>query len=114
MVLEASSRSNYNEQYSRKNNIKIHGVEENEHESATDAAKRILSTVAKVQLKDSEIVALHRVSGKKGRPRPILVKVQDTEVKARIMRQRPVVKKADKGYRLADDVTRLNSDLSNA
>ena len=71
----------------------------------------LFSTVAKVKLEDSEIVALHRVPCKKGIPRPILVKVQNTEVKARIMRQRPVVKKADKGYRLADDVTRLNSDL---
>ena len=109
VALEASVRSNYNEQYSRKHNIKIHGVKETAKENTTEVAKKFLNDVANVVVKDSEIVAIHRIPGKKDKAKPILVKVQNTDVKARVMRQRPVVK--DAGYILSDDVTKQNSDL---
>ena len=70
----------------------------------------MLKSVAKVDLKEDEIVAVHRIPGK-GDDRPILLKVKNSEIKARIMRARPVFKKSKKGYRLADDVTQLNSKL---
>ena len=46
-----------------------------------------------------------------GSIRPILLKVRNTEVKSRIMRKRADFKKAKKGYKLSDDVTKDNADL---
>ena len=74
----------------------------------------MLKTKAKVDLKEDEIVAVHRIPGKKDDPRPILLKVKNNSIKTRIMVTRPIIKKAKSGknfLRLADDVTRLNSKL---
>ena len=111
IAYEASMKANYNEQYSRKNNIKIHGVKEVPKENTLEVTKKVLEETAKVTLKDDEIVAIHRIPGKKGYEKPILIKVKNSDIKARVMRQRPVVRKAEKGLRLADDVTKSNSDL---
>ena len=109
-AVDAQTRSNYNEQYSRKTNIKVYGVNEGAKEKTSEIVINILKSVAKVDLKEDEIVAVHRIPGK-GDDRPILLKVKNSEIKARIMRARPVFKKSKKGYRLADDVTQLNSKL---
>ncbi|KAK3091154.1 hypothetical protein FSP39_017566 [Pinctada imbricata] len=106
---DAQKRSNYNEQYSRKNNVKLHGIPEADAENTSDTVQKVLKDVAQVDLHPEEILAVHRISGKPNEHRPILLKVKNTEVKARIMRKRSVVKRS--GKRLTDDVTRLNSKL---
>ena len=109
-AVDAQTRSNYNEQYSRKTNIKFFGVNEGAREKTSEIVINMLKSVAKVDLKEDGIVAVHRIPGK-GDDRPILLKVKNSEIKARIMRARPVFKKSKNGYRLADDVTQLNSKL---
>ncbi|KAK3108416.1 hypothetical protein FSP39_007624 [Pinctada imbricata] len=111
IALEASARSNYNEQYSRKNNIKIHGVQESQGEDMAEAVSILLADVAKIRLDEADVIALHRVPGKPRVPRPILVKLKNSNAKAKIMRKRSDVKNAGKGMRLSDDVTKRNSDL---
>ena len=111
MAQSAEGKANYNEQYSRKSNIKIYGVKENEKEKTADRVIELLESEVEVNLKKEEIVAVHRIPGKKGETRPILLKVQNTEVKSRIMKKRSDFKKKVVGCRLADDVTKLNSDL---
>ncbi|KAK3088586.1 hypothetical protein FSP39_020918 [Pinctada imbricata] len=108
---EAQVRSNYNEQYSRKSNIKIYGMKEEKKEDTPEEVIRMLSDVANVVLREDEIVAAHRIPGRAGQNRPILLKVKNTSVKSRIMKKRSVVKKLVHGLRLADDVTKLNSSL---
>ena len=39
----ASARANYNEQYSRKNNIKLHGIPENKGEQLLEVVNEILT-----------------------------------------------------------------------
>ena len=109
----AFQKSNYNEQYSRKNNIKIHGVKEEKGEVTIDVARHTMSTIGKVTVDEDDIVAVHRIPTKKGQIKPILLKVKNAEVKTKIMQQRQTFKKngAAAGVRISDDVTRANSKL---
>ena len=111
---EALQRSNYNEQYSRKNNVKIMGITESPdetEESLTDKVLHILSTKAKVNVNPYKIMALHRIPGKAGMTKPVLLKLMNNSEKTKIMRKRKEMKGA--GYKLVDDVTRSNSKLIN-
>ena len=111
---EAMERSNRNEQYSRKNNVKIMGVDEQESESEellTERVTSILAAVAKVKVEETKIMALHRIPGKSGMPKPVLLKLTNNSVKTSIMKKRQEMKRA--GFRLVDDVTKHNTTLIN-
>ncbi|KAK3086346.1 hypothetical protein FSP39_017179 [Pinctada imbricata] len=71
----------------------------------------MLSDTADVQIHDSDVIAIHRIPGRRGATRPILVKVRNSDVKARIMKKRKRVRQAGQDMRLSDDVTKLNSAL---
>lgn len=107
---EALRLANYNEQFSRKNNFKIMGIPEKHNENTWGVVKDFMNTVS-VQLDDREVVAVHRIPGKDKEIRPIIVKVLNPNVKARIMRKRSEVKNLGKGKKLVDDVTKANSGL---
>jgi hypothetical protein len=111
---EASRRANYNEQYSRKNNVKIMEIPEDKNEDDEKLAntiKSVLQKHANITLNNEDIVDLHRLPSKKGNIRPVLVKLKNNRVKATIMRKRKPMK--EKGHKLVDDVTRLNQGLIN-
>ena len=91
--------------------MKIYGLKEEPKENSSVEVIRMLKEVANVDLRDEEIVAAHRIPGKAGQIRPILLKVKNTAVKSRIMKKRSTIKNLSRGLRLADDVTRLNSTL---
>lgn len=111
---EAMKLSNQNEQYSRKYNFKIVGVTENDEENTWKLVKKFLKEKANVELDDQEIIAAHRIPGRKDQPRPIIVKVLNTNIKARVMKKRSDVKKLGHGMKLVDDVTRPNTELITA
>lgn len=111
---EAIERSNRNEQYSRKNNVKIMGIEhpdDETEESLTERVTSILAAVAKVKVEETKIMALHRIPGKSGMPKPVLLKLMNNSVKTSIMKKRKEMKRA--GFRLVDDVTKHNTNLIN-
>ena len=110
----ASQRANTNEQYSRKNNIKIMGVVEDadeDEQKLTRKVQQILESKASVKLEDNKIMALHRIPGKVGMPKPVLIKLRNNNEKTKIMKKRKEMKHA--GYRLVDDVTKANTKLIN-
>ena len=110
----ALQKANMNEQYSRKNNIKIMGVPEDGDENEnrlTNNVKQILEQKAGVMLEESKIVAIHRIPGKIGMPKPVLLKLANNNEKAKIMRKRKEMKLG--GYKLVDDVTKENTKLIN-
>ncbi|XP_013396733.1 uncharacterized protein LOC106163628 [Lingula anatina] len=111
MSKEAQINANYNEQYSRKNNIKIYGVKEEKNEDMVGMVSKLLQTETGVRVTSEEIVAVHRIPGKRGQERPILLKVKNTDVKARIMKKRAVLRKSGKNMKLSDDVTKRNIEL---
>jgi chaperonin cofactor prefoldin len=111
MTRMALSKANYNEQYSRKNNIKFHGFRENKGENLLQTLNDTLSEVG-VEIADQDVVAIHRIPGKKDWPRPILIKLRNPEAKARVMRKRSGIKSLQSGkVKVTDDVTKDNSDL---
>ena len=105
---EAMKLANYNEQYSRKHNIRILNYEEKEGENLCDDFVKLVKKDLGVTVKNDEIQAIHRIPGKEGYSRPVIVKVKNTEVKSRIMRKRKDLKKEVKFY---DDITQRNLGL---
>lgn len=108
---EAFRLSNRNEQYSRKYNFKIMGIKEQKQENVCKLTQDFIQEKAGVHLAENEIVAIHRIPGAFGKPRPILVKVSSLQMKAKIMRKRSVIKNLGSGQKLVDDVTKANTEL---
>lgn len=107
----AIQKSNYNEQYSRKNNVKVMGIQETENESEQNLMKEVISLVrgvANVNIEPYEIMAIHRIPSK-NEPKPVLMKLRNNSVKTRLMKQRRIMKQ--QGHKLVDDVTKLNTGL---
>ena len=105
---EALSKANHNEQYSRKNNIKIMDIPEKTDESD----ERLLHTVTEILHKDrininpAKVVAIHRIPGKDNHSRPVLIQFANNSEKSKVMKHRKGMKAM--GHRLVDDVTRAN------
>ncbi|CAG2231833.1 unnamed protein product [Mytilus edulis] len=105
---QADISSNYNEQYSRKNNIKIINFPRKDKQ---DLRKDFMETVKKelnVQLEDRDVVAIHRIPSQKAGPYPVIVKLFSSDVKRQIMRCR---KELTSKIRFVDDVTQRNMSL---
>ncbi|KAK3090655.1 hypothetical protein FSP39_013416 [Pinctada imbricata] len=107
----AYKRSNYNEHYSRKTNFKVFGVAERTEENTEELMMKVIEKTAGVQVQRSDVIACHRIPGEPGKHRPILVKMRNSECKAKVMKNRSKVKKEGNGVRLVDDVTRANAEL---
>ncbi|KAK3100476.1 hypothetical protein FSP39_020648 [Pinctada imbricata] len=108
---DALRKSNRNEQYSRKTNIKVCGVKEEYRENTVEVVRKVLKEKAGVDIQEKDVVAVHRIPGKPNLPKPILLKVKNSEIKTSIMRKRSDVKKAQGNVKLVDDVTELNAKL---
>ncbi|KAH3797803.1 hypothetical protein DPMN_151390 [Dreissena polymorpha] len=110
---EAIKRSNYNEQYSRKNNVKILDVQEDHQETIPQLTTKVLNILQDkgIQIQTEQLLAIHRIPNKKGNIRPVILKLKSNNDKTLIMRKRKELKAA--GHRLVDDVTALNSALMN-
>lgn len=105
-------KSNYNEQYSRKNNIKIYGIPETKGENIVEVVKSTLKKKGGVEVDHRDIEAVHRIPGSRpNAPRPILMKMRNNDKKANIMRCRSAVKDSPGNVRLGDDVTKENREL---
>lgn len=101
--------SNYNEQYSRKNNIKVFNFPRKEKQ---DLRKDFIDLVKKdlnVDLEVRDVVAIHRLPSEV-EPRPLIVKLFNTDVKRSLMRVRKELKNKVK---FVDDVTSRNMELIN-
>ena len=108
---KALEQSNYNEQFSRKNNVKIMGVEIIEDEDEANLTEEVLKIIkerTKVEIKLSEIVAIHRIPSKRN-PNPVLMKLKNNNVKTKLMKHRKTMK--EHGHKLVDDVTKKNTEL---
>ena len=112
LAIASAQKSNFNEQYSRKNNVKILNIPEGTYESEQTLTEVVITELlakGNVDLDPQDIVAIHRIPGKTGVPKPVLLKLKNNSVKTRIMKQRKAMK--DAGHRLVDDVTKLNTGL---
>ncbi|KAH3717092.1 hypothetical protein DPMN_059870 [Dreissena polymorpha] len=108
---ENSKKSNHNEQYSRKNNVKVMDVKEELNESIPTLTTEITSVFKRqaIDIAPDQIVALHRIPTKTGQTRHVLIKFRNNHDQSIVMRKRKEMKQA--GHRFVDDVTTLNTDL---
>ena len=114
MTKSAMSKANFNEQYSRKNNIKFYGVTEHKGEELLQTVNTVLDQVGE-RIDKSDVLAMHRIPGKKDQPRPIIVKLRSSETKTAVMKKRSDIKRLtlenDGKVKVSDDVTQDNTAL---
>ncbi|XP_031340978.1 uncharacterized protein LOC116169091 [Photinus pyralis] len=80
------------EQYTRRNNILIFGVREEDNEVLTDKVISLLNTRMGVKLDKGDIDRLHRFGKFGDKPRPIIIKFKGYEPKQAIIRKRKLLK----------------------
>ena len=94
MVQEARLRSVENEQYSRKSNLKIYGIPEDENGGPSENTRKVVlnmfNTKLGVALREKDIDASHRVGRRKksgSMPRSIIVKFLRIDDKRQVIKQ---------------------------
>ncbi|CAC5356292.1 unnamed protein product [Mytilus coruscus] len=103
----ALSMANYNEQYSRKFNIKMVNFQTENDENLREYFLKTVKDDLNLKLEKRDIVAIHRLRSYKPGVPPVIVKVVNSEVKTAIMRK----KKLKNHVKLYDDITIKNRDL---
>lgn len=103
---------NWNEQYSRKKNVKIYQLPEIRNEKLPNSILNELKEKIKLDIDPSEIVAMHRIPGKDGSPRPVLIKFLRMDTKIALLRNKKMIHEV-LNVKIGDDITKLNQGLLN-
>ena len=96
-----------NEQYSRKNNLKIFGLKEKTGEDCMEEIQKMAKERLKVNIQREEMEIAHRLPAAKG-PRPVIVKFRDTGSKFTLLKARKVLKGT--GVSIAEDISQTILD----
>lgn len=112
MSIDSIRKGNWNEQYSRKKNLKIYNCEERRGERLPATLLKEIHDKVGLNIDATEIVAMHRIPGKQGAPRPILLKFLRMESKIAVMRKRKDINETMQ-IKIGDDITQLNQGLLN-
>lgn len=100
------------EQYSRKDNIRINGIEQNENENTNDIIKQLASDIG-IAITDSDISVSHRLPGRPGSTKPIIVKFVRRDMKTQMMKNKRKLKDAGRrNVYLNDDLTPLRAKIT--
>ena len=101
-----------NEQYSRKNNLRVLGLEEEEGENLEEKFIKLIGENLQEEVSADEIEIIHRIGAPKNerdrgsrrdtRPRPVIVKLQSHKTKIKIILKRKLLK--GKGYVIVEDM----------
>ncbi|VDI30889.1 Hypothetical predicted protein [Mytilus galloprovincialis] len=106
--IDALKSANYNEQYSRKHNIRMVNFPEKRNENLRDVFVKMVKKDLNVEIEPSDVIAIHRIPGKEGNIKPVIAKVRNTEIKIKIMRNKKGLKNDIKFH---DDITQRNLGL---
>ncbi|KAI4458373.1 l1 transposable element-related [Holotrichia oblita] len=98
------------EQYSRRNNIRIYGVPEITHENTCEVFVNLCREKLKINITNSDIDCCHRLAGKEGTNKPIIVRFVRRDVKNKVFND----KRKLKGTRIVitEDLTRMRFLIS--
>ena len=107
-VEEVTSMANYNEQYSRKSNIKIMNFKVDKEDNLKENFVKMVKDDLKVNVEKTDVIAIHRLKKIGTGVAPVIVKVINSDIKTKIMRNRKMTKG---NVRLYDDITSKNRDL---
>lgn len=108
MTKQAHINSNFNEQYSRKNNIKVFNFPRKEKQNLRQDFINTVKKDLKVELEERDVVAIHRIPSQHPGVNPLIVRLFNSDVKRNVMRER---KNLTNDVRFSDDVTKANMDL---
>ena len=103
---ELEAKTDHQEQYTRRTNIRIFGVKEQVKEDTDQLAKNLCKDELGIILKDKDISRSHRV-GKKSmsnKPRPIIVRLTRHNTKVDILRKRRQLKERKRPYSVQEDL----------
>jgi len=109
--------SNDNEQYSRRNNLRIFGFKPNQDENCNTAASRFIKSHLHVPVTDTEIELAHMTYGSNGttsgqQRRPtMLIRFSSKEKRDQVIRARRSLKGTH--YAISEDLTSLNIKTMN-
>ncbi|CAB4023920.1 Hypothetical predicted protein [Paramuricea clavata] len=106
-------QANENEQYSRKYNLRIVGLNENDGENCVGEVIKLCKEKLNVNVDERDIDRAHRLGPKalSGRSRTVIVKFKSYGAKAEICRQRKLLKGTQ--YYINEDLTKFNIELLN-
>ena len=100
------------QQYSRRDNIRVYGIEEKPDECTNTIIVKLAHDMG-VEIEEQELSVSHRLGRKTGKPRPIIAKFVRRDTKSKMMRAKKELRGVS-GYRqvfLNDDLTTLRSRL---
>ncbi|CAG2211189.1 unnamed protein product [Mytilus edulis] len=103
----ANLSSNYNEQYSRKNNIKVFNFPRRDRQNLCKDFIEMVKKDLDVSLEERDVVAIHRLPAVH-EPSPLIVRFFNSDVKRSVMRVR---KQLNGKVKFVDDVTQRNMEL---
>jgi hypothetical protein len=97
-----------NEHYTRRNNIKIYDLAENIGESCVDTVQTLVRDKMKIEITPEQIAVTHRIFGRPNKPRPIIVRFEQHDVKFAVLKQRRQLN--DTGVSIHEDLVKAVSD----
>ena len=103
-------QSDANEQYGRRDNIRIFGLDEAKDENPYDVVVHVAKLV-RVNIKKTDISVCHRLPSRRGK-KPLIVKFVRRETKFEIMRNKKKLKEGEHQIYINDDLTPLRSKIS--
>ena len=98
-----------NEQYSRKYNLKIYGINESKDESCSEKVCATVKAKLDVNLERKQIATAHRIAGREGKARPLLVRLHKHDTKMEILKKRRILKGT--GVTITEDICRGIQDM---
>ena len=90
--MDVQTRLVEQEQYSRKNNIRIIGVPEQTNEKCREVVASLLNKNLNLRVETAAVGAAHRLPAKGDRVRPIIVRFLDSDLKQAVMEKRRALK----------------------
>ena len=99
-------------QYSRRESVRISGISEKEGEYTNDIVKKLAVDIG-ASLTQDDIIVSHRLPGRPGTAKPIIVKFVRRDTKTTLMKSKRRLRDIDrKGFFLNDDLTPRKVDES--
>ena len=108
LTKQALINNNFNEQYSRKNNIKVFNFPRKEKQNLRQDFIKTVKDDLKIELEERDVVEIHRIPSKQHKVYPVIVRLFNSDVKRSVMRVR---KELRNDVRFTDDVTQTNMEL---
>lgn len=97
------------EQYSRRNNIEIHGVKQVANENLTHIIESIAVKLDLPPPKDQSVEAVHRLHSKEGKTAPILVRFSERNTRDMWIKKRVTLR--SEGIYINENLTKLLKSL---